>query len=51
METYRYHTHDMDSDNRPPSCYLLKYRGCYYWSCYRIHLREWFENLLRSEGS
>jgi len=43
---YRYHSDDLDSDNRPPACYQLTYRGCRYWSCYKIHLREYFEQLL-----
>jgi hypothetical protein len=46
MEDYTYHHDDMDKDNRPPACYQLTYRGCRYWSCYRIHLREWFEDML-----
>ena len=41
MQNYVYHYDDMDKDTRPPSCYLLKYRGVAYWSCYRIHLRDW----------
>ena len=41
MENYTYHYDDMDKDSRPPSCYQLKYRGVTYWSCYRIHLRDW----------
>ena len=48
---YRYHTDDMDSNNRPPSCYQLKYRGVTYWSCYKIHLHEYFEQLLKVELS
>lgn len=48
---YRYHHDDMDADNRPPSCYQLKYRGVTYWSCYRIHLHEYFEGLLKVELS
>ena len=51
MENYRYHTKDMDSDSRPPSCYQLKYRGVTYWSCYRMHLHEYFEGLLKVEPS
>jgi len=46
MISYVYHHDDMDKDNRPPSCYQLKYRGCTYWSCYNIHLTEYFERLL-----
>jgi len=46
---YRYHFDDMDNDNRPPSCYQLKYRGVTYWSCYKIHLREYFDQLLNVE--
>ena len=33
----------MDKDNRLPACCQLTYRGCIYWSCYLIHLDEWFE--------
>jgi hypothetical protein len=51
MENYTYHHDDMDKDNRPPACYQLTYRGCNYWSCYLVHLDEWFENLFKSEGS
>jgi hypothetical protein len=40
---YIYHWDDMDKDSREPACYQLKYRGCTYWSCYRIHLFEWLE--------
>jgi hypothetical protein len=43
MEQYRYHYDDMDKDSRDPACYMLTYRGCTYWSCYRIHLRDWLE--------
>jgi len=43
MQNYVYHYDDMDKDTRPPSCYLLKYRGVAYWSCYRIHLRDWLD--------
>ena len=43
MENYTYHYDDMDKDSRPPSCYQLKYRGVTYWSCYRIHLRDWLD--------
>jgi len=46
---YRYHFDDMDASNRPPSCYQLKYRGVTYWSCYKIHLREYFDQLLEVE--
>ena len=46
---YRYHFDDMDASNRPPSCYQLKYRGVTYWSCYKIHLPEYFEQLLEVE--
>jgi hypothetical protein len=46
---YRYHYDDMDNDNRPPACYQLKYRGVTYWSCYKIHLSEYFEQLLSVE--
>jgi hypothetical protein len=51
MDNYVYHHDDMDKDNRPPACYQLIYRGCTYWSCYLVHLRDWFEQLLESEGS
>ena len=44
MENYTYHYDDMDKDSRPPSCYQLKYRGVTYWSCYRIHLRDWLDD-------
>ena len=50
MNNYVYHHDDMDKDNRPPACYQLTYRGCKYWSCYLIHLREWFEKILILEG-
>ena len=46
MQNYVYHHDDMDKDSRPPSCYQLKYRGVTYWSCYRMHLHEYFEQLL-----
>jgi hypothetical protein len=46
MENYTYHDDDMDADNRPPACYQLTYRGCKYWSCYKIHLRDWFEKMM-----
>ena len=46
---YHYHWDDMDKDSREPACYQLTYRGCKYWSCYRIHLREWFEQVLDIE--
>ena len=49
MENYVYHYDDMDKDSRPPSCYQLKYRGVTYWSCYRIHLHEYFDQLLKVE--
>ncbi len=49
MEHYVYHYDDMDKDSRPPSCYQLKYRGVTYWSCYRIHLHEYFDQLLKVE--
>jgi len=51
MENYVYHDDDMDKDSRPPSCYQLKYRGVTYWSCYRMHLHEYFEGLLKVEPS
>ena len=51
MENYVYHYDDMDKDSRPPSCYQLKYRGVTYWSCYRMHLHEYFEGLLTVEPS
>ena len=41
MENYTYHYDDMDKDSRTPICYQLKYRVVTYWSCYRIHLRDW----------
>jgi hypothetical protein len=41
--------HEEDPDNRKPACYLLTYRGCSYWSCYKIHLLDWFEKILKSE--
>ncbi len=40
---YTYHYDDMDKDSRPPGCYQLTYRGVTYWSCYRIHMREWLD--------
>lgn len=43
MQDYHYHYDDMDKDSRPPSCYQLTYRGVTYWSCYRIHMREWLD--------
>ena len=51
MENYVYHYDDMDKDSRPPACYQLKYRGVTYWSCYRMHLHEHFEKLLKVEPS
>jgi hypothetical protein len=51
MENYVYHHDDMDKDSRPPSCYQLKYRGVTYWSCYNMHLHEYFERLLEVEAS
>ena len=48
-ENYQYHYDDMDKDSRPPSCYQLTYRGVNYWSCYRIHLKDYFEQLLTVE--
>jgi hypothetical protein len=41
--------HEKDFDNRPAACYLLTYRGCNYWSCYGIHLIEWFERSFKIE--
>ena len=49
MQNYVYHDDDMDKDSRPPKCYQLKYRGVTYWSCYMIHLDEYFEQLLSVE--
>ena len=46
MEHYTYHYDDMDKDSRPPACYQLTYRGVTDWSCCRIHLDEYFEQLL-----
>ena len=46
MKNYTYHYDDMDKDSRPPACYQLTYRGVNYWSCYRIHLKEYFNQLL-----
>jgi len=46
---YIYHYKDMDGDNRPPACYQLTYRGCKYWSCYCIHLRDWFSQVMESK--
>ena len=43
MTQYTYHYDDMDKDSRPPSCYQLTYRGVTYWSCYRIHMRDWLD--------
>jgi hypothetical protein len=48
MENYTYHYDDMDKDSRPPACYQLTYRGVTYWSCYQIHLDEWFEKLFKT---
>lgn len=48
MENYKYHYDDMDKDSRPPACYQLTYRGVTYWSCYQIHLDEWFEKLFKT---
>ena len=45
-KSYVYHYDDMDKDSRPPACYQLTYRGVTYWSCYRIHLKDYFEQLL-----
>ena len=45
MEYYTYHHDDKDKDSRPPACYQLTYRGVNYWSCYQIHLDEWFEKI------
>lgn len=39
------HYHYEQIDKRPPACYQLTYRGCKYWSCYQIHLIEWFEKM------
>jgi hypothetical protein len=44
-----YHYHEEDPDDRKPACYLLTYRGHKYWSCYGIHLREWFEKVFEVE--
>jgi len=41
--------YEEDPDNRPFACYLLTYRGVKYWSCYGIHLVEWFEKLFEIE--
>jgi len=49
MENYTYHYDDMDKDSRPPACYQLTYRGCKYWSCYQVHLRDWFEKMITFE--
>ena len=38
-----------DKDNRPSACYQLTYRGCKYWSCYQVHLRDWFEKMITFE--
>ena len=46
---YIYHYKDMDGDSRPPACYQLTYRGCKYWSCYCIHLRDWFSQVMSSK--
>jgi hypothetical protein len=46
---YYYHSDDMDKDSRSPACYQLTYRGCKYWSCYRIDIQEWFEQILNLE--
>ena len=51
MKDYHYHYDDADKDSRGPACYLLTYRGCRYWYCYRIHLVEWFEKMFKTEGS
>ena len=47
MMGYHYHWDDSDKDSRPPACYQLKYRGCKYWSCYQIHLLDWFEKMFK----
>ena len=49
MKDYHYHYDDADKDSRGSACYLLTYRGCRYWSCYRIHLVEWFEKVFKYE--
>jgi hypothetical protein len=46
---YYYHHDDMDKESRGPACYQLTYRGCKYWSCYRIHLKEWFDQVLKMD--
>ena len=43
MKNYTYHYDDMDKDSRPPACYQLTYRGVTYWSCYRVHTRDWLD--------
>ena len=43
MTNYTYHYDDKDKDSRPPACYQLTYRGVNYWSCYRIHMRDWLD--------
>jgi hypothetical protein len=44
-----YFYHEKDPDGREPACYLFTYRGCKYWSCYEIHLVEWFEKTFKIE--
>jgi hypothetical protein len=39
--------HEEQIDERSPACYVLKYRGVNYWSCYGVTLETWLENLLK----